>query len=24
MDAKGIDGKDLYERAQALIEKHTN
>ena len=24
MDEKGIDGKDLYERAQALIEKHTN
>ncbi|MDF2374454.1 MAG: TRAP transporter substrate-binding protein [Rhizobiaceae bacterium] len=23
MDAKGIDGSDLYERAQALIAKHT-
>ena len=24
MDGKGIDGKDLYERAQALIEKNSN
>ncbi len=23
MDAKGIDGSDLYERAQALMEKHS-